>query len=83
MPRRYELTDPQYQRLTPLLPGNGRRGGQWNDHRQVLNGMLWRLQTGAPWCDLPERYGCGKPFMTASTAGVTTAPCGVSPKFCL
>jgi transposase len=57
MPRRHELTDPQYERLVPLLPANGRRGGQWNDHRKVLDGMLWRLQTGAPWRDLPERYG--------------------------
>jgi transposase len=23
----------------------------------VVNGVLWRLRTGAPWRDLPERYG--------------------------
>lgn len=39
------------------MPENGRRGGQWKDHRLILNGMLWRLRTGAPWRDLPERYG--------------------------
>jgi transposase len=27
------------------------------DHRQVINGILWKLRTGAPWRDLPERYG--------------------------
>ena len=27
------------------------------DHRRILNGMLWILRTGAPWRDLPERYG--------------------------
>src|SRR5262249_56008637 len=34
-----------------------RGGGQWRDHRQVINGILWKLRTGAPWRDLPERYG--------------------------
>lgn len=60
MPRRHELTDRQYQRIEHLLPENGHRGGQWNDHRMMLNGMLWRLRTGAPWRDLPERYGSCK-----------------------
>lgn len=23
----------------------------------VINGILWKLRTGAPWRDLPERYG--------------------------
>jgi transposase len=27
------------------------------DHRTVMNGILWLLKTGAPWRDLPERYG--------------------------
>src|SRR5690554_5622904 len=57
MPRRHELTDRQYRRVEPLLPANGQRGGQWHDHRMMLNGMLWRLRTGCPWRDLPERYG--------------------------
>lgn len=57
MARRHELTDQQWERIEPLLPENGRRGGHWKDHRTVLNGMLWRLRTGAPWRDLPERYG--------------------------
>ncbi|MDH4187214.1 MAG: transposase [Nitrospira sp.] len=25
--------------------------------RMMLNGMFWILNTGAPWRDLPERYG--------------------------
>lgn len=33
------------------------RAGRWRDHRQVINGILWKLRTGAPWRDLPERYG--------------------------
>jgi transposase len=45
-----------------LLPPIGARGGRWRDHRQVLNAILWKLRTGAPWRDLPERYG---PWKTA------------------
>jgi hypothetical protein len=35
----------------------GRRGGRWRNHRQVMNGLMWRLCTGAQWRDRPERYG--------------------------
>jgi transposase len=55
--RRHELTDQAWAELAPLLPGNGRPGGQWADHRTVVNGILWKLATGVPWRDLPERYG--------------------------
>ena len=57
MAKRGELTDAVWARLWPLLPANGHRGGQWRDHRQVVDGLLWRLRTGAPWRDIPERYG--------------------------
>jgi transposase len=50
--------------LAPLLPRNQRRGGRWRDHRTVVNGILWKLRTGAPWRDLPERYG---PWKTSSS----------------
>ncbi len=53
---RGELTDMAWAVLEPLLPANGRRGQQWADHRRVLNGILWKLRTGSPWRDLPERY---------------------------
>jgi len=44
--------------LQPLLPAQKPRTGRPNlDHRQVVNGILWILRTGAPWRDLPERYG--------------------------
>jgi transposase len=55
--RRHELTDQAWGEIAPLLPANGRPGGQWANHRQVLNGILWKLSTGVPWRDLPERYG--------------------------
>jgi len=54
---RGELTDRAWAQLAPLLPRNQRRGGRWCDHRRVINGILWKLRTGAPWRDLPERYG--------------------------
>src|SRR3954468_19277525 len=59
---RGELTDVAWARIEPLLPATGGRGGQWRDHRQGINGILWQLRTGAPWRDMPERYG---PWKTA------------------
>lgn len=54
--QRYELTDEAFQRIEPLLPTQ-KPGGQWKDHRTVLNGMFWILNSGAQWRDMPERYG--------------------------
>jgi transposase len=56
--RRGELNDRQWQRLQPLLPSQKPSVGRPNvDHRKVINGILWILRTGAPWRDLPKRYG--------------------------
>jgi transposase len=57
MVRRGELTNEAWERIAPLLPENGRRGKQWKDHRKIVNGILWKIRTGAPWRDLPESYG--------------------------
>ena len=57
MVERDVLADKAWEQIAPLLPENGRRGKQWQDHRKVVNGILWKLRTGAPWRDLPERYG--------------------------
>ena len=54
---RGELTDAAWAVLEPLLPQRGARGKPWADHRRVINGILWKLRTGAPWRDLPDRYG--------------------------
>jgi transposase len=51
------LTKDTWSAIAQLLPAQGRRGGQWREHRTVINGILWKLRTGAPWRDLPERYG--------------------------
>jgi transposase len=62
MVRRHELTDQAWERIEPLLPKADGRGRPWRDHREILNAILWKLRTGAPWRDLPERYG---PWTTA------------------
>jgi transposase len=57
MVRRGEITDQAWQEIEPLLPEYGQSGGQWREHRTVINGILWKLRTGSPWRDLPQRYG--------------------------
>jgi transposase len=57
MVRRGEITNEAWERIAPLLPDGRSPGGRWRDHREVINGILWKLRTGAPWRDLPERYG--------------------------
>lgn len=54
---RGELTDAARERIEPLLPRVDGRGRPWRDHRQVIDGVLWRLRAGAPWRDVPGRYG--------------------------
>jgi transposase len=55
---RHELTDEQWARLGPLLPPERPATGRPNhDHRRMLNAILWRYATGAPWRDLPVQYG--------------------------
>ncbi|MGW2027201.1 IS5 family transposase [Streptomyces decoyicus] len=55
--RRGDLSDTEWTRLEPHLPKNVGRGGRWKSHRRVLNGILFRQRTGAPWRDLPPRFG--------------------------
>jgi transposase len=56
--RRYELSDEQFALIEPFFPKAGPAGGHpWSDHRPILNGLFWKLHSGAPWRDIPERYG--------------------------
>jgi transposase len=60
MARREELIDEQWALIEPLIPElprrEDRRGRPWRDTREVMNGVLWLLRSGARWQDLPERF---------------------------
>jgi len=70
---RYDVTDFEWRVIEPLLP-NKPRGVLRVDDRRVLNGILWVLRSGAPWRDLPERFGprttCYNRFARWRKAGV-------------
>ena len=55
---RHDLTDAQWAALEPLLPAPRRSGrpSGWTK-RQLIDGIRWRIRVGAPWRDVPERYG--------------------------
>ena len=56
--RRFELSDEQWLRVEGLLPGkSGDPGQPGKDNRLFLDAVLWIVRTGAPWRDLPERFG--------------------------
>lgn len=73
-----DLTDEQWEILEPFLHAPtrraDRRGRPWKDSREVLNGILWILRTGAPWADLPDRYPsyqtCHRRFQQWARGGV-------------
>lgn len=54
--RRHELSDAEWDLIRPLLPRPA-LGRPRLDDRMVLNGIVWKFRTGAPWRDVPERYG--------------------------
>lgn len=58
MGNRGDLTNEQWEQIELLLPkAKTKRGRPAQNHRQLLNGILWVLRTGAPWRDMPDRYG--------------------------
>lgn len=56
---RHDLTDSEWNAIRVYLPKqrSGKRGRPWQNHRQVINGILWVLCVGASWRDIPEEYG--------------------------
>jgi transposase len=59
---RGDLSEVEWRVVKALLPierepGKRARGRPPQDNRNVINGILWRLRTGAPWRDVPEKYG--------------------------
>jgi putative transposase len=56
--KRYELSEAQWVRIAPMLPGKaGDPGRTAVDNRLFVNAVLWVLRSGALWQHLPERYG--------------------------
>ncbi len=76
-----DLIDAQWEYVRPFVQWDQEqrqrpdgRGGRWSEARRVLDGVLWILRTGAPWKDLPPRYGpyqtCHRRFQQWQRAGV-------------
>lgn len=73
-----ELSDKQWERIKELVPEGKRRmdgkGRPWRNKREVLEGILWIVRTGAPWKDLPERFApyqtCHRRFQQWVESGV-------------
>ena len=56
--RRYGLRDDRWDRICDLLPGQeGHRGVTAADNRLFVEAVIWKFRSGAPWRDLPERFG--------------------------
>ena len=78
MLHRHELSDERWRRIAPLLPPErGRPGRPAKDNRCMVNAMLWILKTGAPWRDLPARYG---PWQSVHTRFTRWTKQGLWPK---
>ncbi len=54
---RQEISDEVWAVLEPLMPTVTGRSRPWTDHRLAVEGMAWKFRTGAPWRDVPERFG--------------------------
>jgi transposase len=64
MSREALLSDAAWARIEPLMPSSdGQRGRPFRDHRQVVEGIIYRLRTGVAWRDLPASFG---PHQTVS-----------------
>ena len=58
MSRYAVLDDASWARIESLMPSSdGRRGRPFRDHRQVLEGIIYRFRTGIAWRDLPAEFG--------------------------
>ena len=59
MIKRHEITDEQWEQIKDLVPPerSGGKGRPAKDNRMMINAIIWILKTGAPWRDLPERFG--------------------------
>ena len=56
MQRRYEISDEQWNKIKHMFP-KAKTGRPGKDLRLMFNAVLWIACSGAPWRDLPERFG--------------------------
>jgi transposase len=55
---RHAISDEQWEAIRDLLPGKeGDAGATAKDNRLFMDAIRWIAKTGAPWRDLPERFG--------------------------
>lgn len=55
---RHAISDADWERLAPLLPGRpGTPGRSGDDNRRFLHAVNWVARSGAPWRDLPPELG--------------------------
>ena len=58
MLHRHAISDESWNRIKDFLPGRaGCVGAPAEDNRLFVDAVLWIAKTGAPWRDLPERFG--------------------------
>jgi len=55
--KRHELTEAQWSKIKDLLPPERSGGRPAKDNRHIMNAILYWLNTGIPWRDMPERFG--------------------------
>lgn len=79
---RFDLTDFEWSVIQPLLPTKV-RGVPRADDRKVLNGIFWRLRTGASWADIPalrSAHDLRQPLQSAFAWGVMSrSPSSIEP----
>src|SRR6202158_3611852 len=86
--KRYGLRDDQFARIEPLLPGRPGTVGRSSElgNRLFVEAVIWKFRSGAPWRDLPERFGnCRPNSLRSSTPPNTTArgaPIVIAALFC-
>ena len=74
---RYDLTDFRMARDRAVAAEQAEGGAKRVDDRRVLNGIFWVLRSGAPWRDLPERYGPRTTSLQSLRALAKARACGI------
>ena len=73
-----DLTDAQWRLIEPLIPVPPRRadgkGRPRCNPREVMNGILWVMRTGAAWADIPSRYPSSSTFHRYFQTWVSVRP---------